>query len=347
MRIIGLFTIGTLLFLAISCDESNLNSKDKAQVDDSISIDETVYVLGIPTHFPAPNIPKDNPLTVAKVNLGKQLFFDVALSIDSSVSCASCHLPNKAFSDKTALSRGANGRITERNSPSLMNVAFHPILMREGAVPNLELQVLSPLEGETEMAHNIVLACARLNRDKTYRKAFLVAFGDTATPFTLTRAIAAFERTLIGGNAPLDKFYNGDSTAISDEAKLGYELFSSARLGCTGCHSGVFFTDFSIQNNGLHDPYKDYGLYRVTLNESDIGKFKVPSLRNIALTAPYMHDGSLNTLEAVLTHYSNGGAGHQNQSDLIKPFKLNQKEKQALLSFFESLTENAVMQDSP
>lgn len=323
------------------CDESE-QSNDSDSIDTAGYVVQTPYVIGVPSHFPALKSPKDNPLTVEKVELGKRLFFDRSLSIDSSVSCASCHHPNKAFSDTTALSSGSLSRETERNSPSLMNIAFHPVLMREGAVQNLEIQVLSPLEGETEMAHNVVLACERLNRDSGYVKAFTNAFGDKATPFTITRALAAYERTLIGGDAPYDAYLLGDSSILSEEQIRGLSLFKSNRLGCTNCHSGVLFTNFEIANNGLYSKYTDPGLFRLTVQNEDRGKFKTPSLRNVAITAPYMHDGSLTSLDDVLEHYASGGAGHENQSNHIKGFKLTNKERKAIIAFFDALTESAI-----
>lgn len=292
-------------------------------------------------------VPADNALTAEKVALGKRLFFDPALSVDGSVSCASCHLPSKAFSDTLSVSNGANNRVTERNSPSLMNIGFHPRFMREGAVPSLELQVLSPLEGETEMAHNIVLACKALNADATYRAAFQAVFGEGATPFTLTRAIAAYERTLIGGDAPFDDFLLGDTSALDPQQRAGYALFHSDRLRCSTCHSGVLLSSFELASNGLEPRDTDPGLMRLTLKEEDRGKFKIPSLRNIGLTAPYMHDGRYASLVEVIEHYNRGGDGTANQPEHIRPLNLTEEEKAALLAFFTSLTEASGKQEDP
>lgn len=306
---------------------------------DSIQVGTALVELSAPAGFPAIQIPENNPITQTKVALGKRLFFDKALSSDSSVSCASCHLPSRAFADSVALSAGVEGQFAERNSPSLINVAFHPHLMREGGVPNLELQVITPLESPNEMNMPIVEACKRLNRDTDYVRQFQEAFGDSITPFTLTRAIAAYERTLLGGNSPYDQFVGGDSNALSAQAQLGLKLFASDRLQCTSCHSGVFFTDFSMQNNGTYAEYKDNGLFRLTLREQDIGKFKVPSLRNVAVTVPYMFDGSFATLDSVITHYARGGHVHPNKSKHLTGFDISEEEREALISFLESLTE--------
>ncbi len=331
----GAFVLTSVLLL-VAC-----STETEQKEDNLVTLQENhvPFELAIPSHFPDMVIPKDNPLTVAKVELGKQLFFDPSLSVDGSVSCASCHLPSKAFSDVLAVSQGVKGAVTERNSPSLMNIGFHPIFMREGAVPTLELQVLSPLEGETEMAHNIVLACERLNQDSTYRARFQEVFGQSATPFTLTRAIAAYERTLIGGDAPFDAYLLGDSTALTPLQQQGYALFTSDRLACSSCHSGVLLSSFALEHNGLKPRDTDPGLMRLTLNEADRGKFKVPSLRNIALTAPYMHDGRFASLEAVIEHYNKGGDGVTNQDERIRSLSLQEDEKEALLAFFDALTE--------
>lgn len=305
----------------------------------SQSVDTVAIQPSIPAGFPKMHIPETNAITNAKVRLGERLFFDPVLSSDFNISCASCHLPAYAFSDTVALSEGAEGGRAERNAPSLINVGFHPHLMREGGVPGLELQILTPLESENEMNLPIGKACERLNQDSSYRDLFQNIFGDTATPFTLTRAIAAYERTLIGGGSDYDGFVAGDSGALSRQAKAGMQLFFSDRLKCSTCHSGVLFTDFSFRNNGTYQEYKDNGRFRLTLREEDIGKFKVPSLRNVALTAPYMFDGSIRTLDEVITHYAEGGHTHPNKDTAVTGFEINEQERAALIAFLQSLTE--------
>jgi len=292
-----------------------------------------------PDNFPEMIVPDNNHLTEARINLGRKLFFDNILSSDSSVSCASCHKPALAFSDSIALSMGVHGRHADRNSPSLINAAFSLKLMREGGPPNLELQVLAPLESENEMNMPVQKACDRLNSIPAYKELFMEAYQAEATPFTLTRAIACFERTLVGGNSDFDRYLAGDSHALSDQAILGYQLFSSDRIGCGNCHTGILLTDFSFQNNGTYAEYPDNGRFRLTLRDQDIGKFKVPSLRNVALTAPYMFDGHLSNLSEVLDHYASGGKVHINKSHHVRELDLTEEEKNAIIQFLESLTE--------
>lgn len=284
-------------------------------------------------------VPADNPITAAKIQLGKKLFFETGLSSDSSVACASCHGPRLAFADGVALSKGAEGQTAERNSPTLFNVAFHPHLMREGGPKTLELQVLAPLENPLEMNMPVRVACSRLNADTGYVRLFQLAFGDSATPFTLTRALATFERTLISAGSPYDSFLTGDTSALSLSARRGYRLFHSQRTNCSTCHAGPLLSHFGFENNGLYADYSDGGLFKLTLNDSDVGKFKVPSLRNVAATPPYMFDGSLPTLQAVLEHYNRGGNGHSLQSPLVKPLGLTEIELKDLETFLRALDE--------
>lgn len=319
--------------ISLSSCENTPTTVEKSQ-DDQIIVNPQR-----PDNFPEMIVPDNNQLSEARINLGRKLFFDNILSSDSSVSCASCHKHALAFSDSIALSMGAHGRHADRNSPSLINAAFLPYLMREGGPPNLELQVLAPLESENEMNMPVQKACDRLNSIPEYRELFNQAYQSEATPFTLTRAIACFERTLVGGNSDFDRFLAGDSQALSDQAILGYQLFNSEQVGCSNCHAGILLTDFSFQNNGTYDDYLDNGRFRLTLRDQDIGKFKVPSLRNVALTAPYMFDGHLSSLSDVLDHYAKGGKDHINKSHHVRELHLTDEEKNAIIQFLESLTE--------
>ncbi|MEZ4722213.1 MAG: cytochrome c peroxidase [Flavobacteriales bacterium] len=331
MRLEKLTQLLVLLALVISCNQKAV----RVEVDSSVGSDE--FALVLPDWLSEPMIPKDNPLTKAKVELGRRLFFERALSKDSSISCASCHLESFAFSDTIALSAGASGRHATRNTPSILNIAYAPRLMAEGGVKNLELQVLSPLENELEMNMSVNGACDRLNADSKYRADFERVWSDSATPFTLTRTLAAFERTLIGGDAPYDKFLRGDSNALSKSAQSGLALFTES--GCINCHSGPLFTNYKLENNGLDERYLDNGLFRLTLLASDMGKFKVPTLRNVELTAPYMHDGRFITLREVLVHYNSGGKNHPNKSERVRPLNLSEKQLSDLEEFLLSLTQ--------
>lgn len=304
--------------------------------------EEQAYILRVPPGFPAPDIPADNALTPSRIALGKRLFYDPVLSRDSSIACASCHLPQRAFADVGPVSLGVEGRLGTRNSPSLANVAYQRLLLREGGVPTLEMQVQVPIQEHNEFDFNILLIVERLLHDPQYVAQAMEAYGRAPDAFVITRAIAAFERTLLSGDSAFDRyFFQGQSTAISESAKRGYALFESQRLGCSGCHSGFLFTSQGFANNGLYLNYPDAGRQRLTGLESDRALFKIPSLRQVALTPPYMHDGSLPDLPSVLQHYATGGQPHPNRSALIKPFSLSAQEQADLLAFLESLSDQS------
>ena len=293
-------------------------------------------VPGTLSNWPDMSYPQDNQPDASKINLGRQLFEDPILSIDSSISCASCHKSQFAFADNLTVSPGVEGRLGVRNSPSLLNIGYQPYFMREGGVPTLEMQILVPIQEHNEMAFNMVLLANRLNQDSTYKKLFLQAFNDSATAYTITRSIAQYERTLIYKDADIDAYISGDNNAITPSAKRGMELFYGA-ASCSKCHSGTLFTDYSFHNNGTSVLDGDYGRGQLTLDSSDFYTFKVPSLRNAALTAPFMHDGSVATLEDVLIQYNAGGTLHDYQSLLIQPLGLSNSQLSDLQSFMEAL----------
>ncbi len=317
-----------LMLLASSCKPDEVDPLDGP------------YNLVLPAGFPSMNIPADNELTVKRVELGKMLFYDKALSRDSSVSCASCHLQSNAFSDIVSISDGIEGRKGMRNSPALFNLGYHPYFFYDGGVPTLELQVLAPVQDVNEMDHDFLQAVERLAENPKYQEMGQIAYGRSFDAFVLTRAIGAFERTMVSGNSAFDKYTNGNSSALNESAKRGLDLFNSERLSCSGCHSGFNFTDYTFKNNGLYIQYPDSGRMRVTALPDDRDKFKVPSLRNIALTAPYMHDGSFASLPEVIEHYNSGGAANPHKDERIQPLLLTSQEKSDLLEFLYSLTDN-------
>jgi cytochrome c peroxidase len=286
--------------------------------------------------YPKMDYPADNGPDLQKADLGRQLFFDPILSLDSSLSCASCHKPEIAFADNQAVSPGVGGALGKRNSPSLWNIGYGPYFMREGGVPTLEMQVLVPLQDEAEMHHNIVDAVNRLNLTP-YRDAFMNLYGDSITPYLLVRALANYERTLINFDAPVDGWISGVPESVSKQSRRGAQLFYG-KAGCNSCHSGVLFTDFSFANNGTQiNDSADLGRERHTSNPNDRYLFKVPSLRFVAQTAPYMHDGSVGTLREVLDQYNEGGTGHDFTDSRIEPLGLTNSEIQELVAFLESL----------
>ena len=298
--------------------------------------DESVFE-GLNTTYPVLEYPADNPNNAAAASLGERLFFDPILSVDSSISCGSCHKPELGFATNDRVTPGVGGVLGKRNSPSLLNVGFQPYFMREGGVPSLEMQVLVPLGDATEMAHNVVDAVRRLNRNTGYRNEFLTVYGDTASPFLLVRALANFERTLVDFDAPFDHFIQGDATALSNEAIKGGKLFYG-KAACVQCHSGVLLTDFGFANNGtaIVDS-TDYGRELLTNESGDRYVFKVPSLRRVQITAPYMHDGSVSTLADVVEQYNTGGANHSYTDSRIEPLGLSGSEKAQLVAFLEAL----------
>ncbi len=315
--------------------------------DPQIISEDQNYELKIPAGFPNPDIPADNSLTQEKIDLGKKLFYDPILSVDSTISCGSCHKAELAFSDDITISEGVAGRTGFRNTPSLANVAYYPVMLKDGGNPNLETQPYVPLETHFEMDFNMVLLVERLADQPEYVEAFKKAFGVLPDPFGITRALACFERTLLSGNSRYDQYvFHGNKNAMSENEVNGMNLFFNTKLNCSSCHSGFLFTDNTFQNDGYFSDYSaDEGRARITLLQEDIGKFRVPTLRNIALTGPYMHNGTVVSLNELIDVYMNGGLGHENQSNLIKTFSLTQDEKNDLISFLNTLTDETFIND--
>lgn len=307
-------------------------------------VDTTPYVLELPPHFPYPDIPEDNQLTEARVTLGKKLFFEPALSVDSSITCGSCHKQSLAFADELPISPGVRGRLGFRNSPTLANLAYLTKVNKDGGVPKLDIQALVPIEDHAEMDLPILHAAERLNADPEYVEAFQRAYGEPANPFTITRALGAFQRTLISANSTYDQYLMGE-VSLNAAAERGRQLFFSDATNCSSCHGGFNFTENGFFNNGLYETYEDWGRRRVTGLPEDDGVFRVPTLRNIALTAPYMHDGSLPDLQAVLEHYNAGGTTHPNKDSRIRSLGLSTEQLADLEAFLHTLTDTSFLTD--
>lgn len=287
--------------------------------------------------------PEDNPTTVEKAELGRKLFFDKRLSIDGTVACATCHDPHKAFTDQLKTSIGIKGQTTERNAPSILNAGFLKTVMFDAHLKTLELQVIVPLQEPTEMGHNMKKLIPQLRAIAEYQEAAQRIFKRDFDAYVLTRAISAFQRTLVSMNNRFDQFQAGNKKALSKDEQAGWKLFSE-KLYCTQCHPAPYFTTFEAANNGLYLDYgKDKGRFRINLDSSDIGKFKIPSLRNSELTFPYMHDGSMENLEKVIAHYSQGGKKHPLQDKRIVPFELTTKEQKQLTLFLKALTDTSYL----
>lgn len=299
-----------------------------------------VITLQVPKGFPYPNIPAENQPTKYRVELGKKLFFDPILSRDSTIACGACHLPDKYFTDGLPLSKGIDNRTAKRNAPSLLNIAYQTSMFWDGGVPTIEQQVLAPIENHNEMDFNVNMVVKRLQQNADYPGLFKQAYDAEPSVYTLTRAIACYERTLFSGKSKYDEYqYYNNPVALNASEINGMNIFFGERGECFHCHSEYNFTDNTFKNNGLYLNYPDSGRAIITQNVNDIGKFKVPSLRNVAMTAPYMHDGSLATLEDVVEHYNSGGQPHPNKSGLLRPMNLTAEEKTDLVNFLKALTD--------
>jgi cytochrome c peroxidase len=337
----------------------------------------------LPEGMPSPPAPADNPMSEVKAELGRRLFYDTRLSVNGTMSCASCHRQELAFTDARARSVGATGEVHPRGSMTLVNAAYASRLMWSNPLQDsLEVQALTPMFGEDPiemgMAGREPQILELLQADAYYRETFPSVFPDDADPYSilnLVRAVSGFVRSIVSFDAPYDRYLRGDEDAMSAAAQRGMTLFFSERLECFHCHGGFNFTDssthadavvapFGFHNTGLYNiggtgayPPDNTGLYDLTGERRDMGRFKAPTLRNIAVTAPYMHDGSIETLSEVIDHYQRGGrlvaegpyAGDGNRtpykSEFIRGFDLSELERADLIAFLESLTDESVLED--
>jgi len=330
----------------------------------------------VPLGLPPLPVSETNPLTPEKITLGRKLFFDRRLSPNDTMSCAMCHIPTQGFTvNETRLAVGMNGQSTKRNPPALYNVAYLRVLFHDGREFTLEDQVISPLINPVEMANpSIGYVINKIRRLPDYAEQFRQIFGEEVSVATLGKALASFERTLLSGNSPFDRWYFGkEQSTVSQEVKTGFRIFSG-KGQCVTCHTvtkdAALFTNQSFHNTGvahlqlipeksvevdlgggltvtmprtqvnevLTPPEQDRGRYEVTLDPTDLWRYRTPSLRNVALTAPYTHNGALLTLEEVVAYYDRGGTGHEGQDPKIAPLGLTREEKQALVAFLRSLT---------
>lgn len=333
------------------------------------------YPWRLPQAFPPPYVPPDNPVTPAKVELGRRLFYDKRLSGNLTYSCADCHQPQRAFTDGLSHALGSTGQSHPRSAMSLTNVGYEATLTwAEPEVQSLEQQVVIPMFNqepvELGLAGRTEEALGRLSSDPGYVQSFADAFPEQngeITLHTVQQALATFERTLISMDSPYDRYvFGGQSDALTKSAQRGMRLFFSKRLACSQCHSGFNFagpvrTERDepptpvFHNTGLYNldgqgayPAQDTGLHKSTGRAGDMGRFRAPTLRNIAVTAPYMHDGSIATLGGVLEHYAAGGRsgrGNPLTSPLLKGFKLDDQQKADLIEFLNSLTDQGFLTD--
>jgi cytochrome c peroxidase len=294
-------------------------------------------LVDVPASFPEMPVPDDNPVTAAKVELGAALFDDPRLSRTEEVSCASCHEQEHAFADPRAVSEGVHGRTGTRNAPALVNLAWNTSFFWDGGAPTLEQQAIGPITNPLEMDMTMEEATTRLAADPEVVAMFRRAFDAPPSPGGITKALATFERTLVSGDSAWDRYEAGDEGALTDAQRRGRELFFGEGGECFHCHTGFDLTNHGFANNGTWTD--DPGLARITEDPADEGRFKVPTLRNVAYTAPYMHDGSLATLEDVVAQYARGGAGHPNTDVTIRPLGLTAAEQRDLVAFLEALSD--------
>jgi len=284
--------------------------------------------------------PKDNPYTVEKVTLGNRLYFDPRLSAANLLSCASCHNPAFGWGDGLPKGVGHGMKQLARRSPTIVNAAFGQVFMWDGRAASLEEQALGPIVADAEMNLPIEQLIPKLMSISEYAPLFRAAFpNEGLTPTNIAKALAAYERTVVSGRAPFDAWIEGDETAILEEAKRGFVLFNT-KAGCANCHSGWNFTDDSFHDIGLADPDIGRGKYLPQVIKM-AHAFKTPGLREITRRAPYMHDGSLPTLEAVVDHYSNGGISRPSRSEQINALGLTKQEKDDLVAFMKSMTSDS------
>jgi len=280
--------------------------------------------------------PEGNLSDPRKIALGKQLYFDPRLSADRTVSCSTCHNPKHGWSDARNTSAGVGGQVGGRNAPTVINAAFHRFQFWDGRAATLEEQALGPIANPIEMNLPVEEAVARLNAIEGYKTQFNEIFGSDCTEETLAKAIAAYERTILSGDAPYDRFKAGDKGALSESAQRGMKLFFG-RANCSACHSGPNFTDFAFHNIGvgMDKPEPDKGRAVISKLEGDTGAFKTPTLREVARSAPYMHDGSLKTLEEVIDHYAKGAIPNKYLDEEIFNMKLSDEDKADLVTFMK------------
>ncbi len=327
-------------------DQKSTTKKPMSVPRDSLPAD--IDLKSIPLGLPKKkDIPKENPLTKASVVLGRKLFFDAKLSADGTVACATCHRPEHGFASPEKLSVGVGGKVGKRNSPSLFNRVYGQSQFWDGRAKSLEEQSLIPIESELELANSIDAVLKYLKSSDEYVVLFSKAFGKkpdrkNVTAANLGKALASFQRTLLHGDSIVDRFQSGrlDST-ISAKAKQGLWIFES-RGGCWKCHSGPNYADEKFHNTGVSFGTKDrdFGRFDATGNEIDKFKFKTPTLRGVASTGPFMHDGSMKSLQEVVEFYNKGGNRNDKLlSDKIKPLNLPKDDLEALVEFLKALSQ--------
>lgn len=333
------------LYVVLSFLFITLSLWSESSIQETLSlISSNQEELKVPYGLPPIPWPKNNLYNSKKAELGRLLYFDTRLSTNATISCASCHAPSEIFSDRRPLSIGIQGQKGTRHSMTIINAAYQPILFWDGRAKSLEEQSKGPLSNPKEMTlfddpHEAHWHCQeRVKSIEGYRILFKEVFNNEECSIDdIAKAIATFERTVLSGNSAYDRYIKGNKEAMTTEQIQGYKIFLSK--GCIDCHHGVNFSNGEFMNIGIgmnkHNP--DLGRYVYTKNKRDWGAFKVPILRDVAKRHPYMHDGSLVTLEAVIDYYDKGGNPNPNLHPLMQPLHLTSIEKKALISFLKAL----------
>ncbi len=356
MKSLIYLVIGTILL--ISCkkdlapisgctDNIAINYNPNAITEDQscIYFSTTPYVIETPYGFPDMKIPSDNPMTVEGIALGEKLFHDKILSGNEMQACASCHIQSAGFSDTNRLSTGIDGLMGDRNASAIINAGWNTSNFWDGRAITLEDQAFEPVVNPIEMDNTWEIVESRLNSHSDYPFLFKQAFNiNYIDSIHIVKAIAQFERTLISTNSKLDRYLNNEEQLTISELN-GYAIFNTEKGDCFHCHSTNMFMDNLFHNNGLDiEPFIDIGRAKATSNPSDNGKFKTPTLRNVEMTAPYMHDGRFATLEEVVEHYDSGGKYSTTVDPLMKKLgvglQLSNQEKKDLVAYLKTLTDN-------
>jgi cytochrome c peroxidase len=299
---IKLIIIG--LFFIYGCNEIVYEDDETIHEPTPVELEIPQYVTEYHNEMP---IPENNPLTAEGIYLGKRLFYDKNLSGNKTQSCASCHLQSNGFSDPDQFSEGITGDLGNRNAMPIINAGWAPSFFWDGRSESLEDQALNPVVNPIELNTTWPEVIERVSSDTEYPELFNMAFGSPEIDsIRIVQSIAQFERTLLSFNSSYDDYFYGDLTGFTESEENGFDIYFSERGDCIHCHSGPLLTDNTFRNNGLDLEFSDLGLGKITGNSGDDGKFKVPTLRNIEYTAPYMHDGRFSTLEEVIEHYNSG-----------------------------------------
>lgn len=327
----GLIVLGLMVVFS-SCRADKVEAYEK-------------WEFRVPEGFPPPvYTSKDNAQTPLKFELGKEIFYDPILSSDSTISCSSCHTQEHAFSDHNgAFSLGVNGTLGTRNSPSITNLAWQPYFMWDGGVNHIEFFSVAPITNPLEMNETMASVIDKLNDSEKYRNKFSEAFGTTEiTDQMMLRALTQYMIVIISDNSKYDRYMRGEEE-FSEQELSGLNLF---REHCGSCHREPLFTDYKFRNNGLDSVFSDQGREHITQNEADRGKFKVPTLRNVAITYPYMHDGRFFSLKQVLNHYEHGIVNSATlDPELVGGIALTEDEKNDIIVFLQTLTDYDLLQN--